>query len=184
MKARHAGEPGVGRCAAREGFGARVHDSQFEMTSTLAEPRVSPPCEPSIEGSELPLLREDHDAVGLSQAEVQPGSIEAIALQDRELGSRLPVGEPLHKAPVGDVPSALQRSVHGSASVLEGQPGRGAGPREGVGELIARALHVCPAGSQHRNAAREAVRRAGEHSSLVAGYAARSLPIVPVQGVD
>ena len=139
-----------------------MHDSQFEVTSTRAEPRVSPPCELSVEGTEVPFLREDHDAVGLPQAEVQPGSIGAIALQDRELGSRFAVGEPIHETLVSDVPSALQRPVHGSASVLEGQAGRDAGPREGIHELIAHALHVCPAGSQHRNGAREVVRRAGK----------------------
>ena len=87
----------------------------------------------------FPFLREDHDAVGLPQAEVQPGSMGAIALQDRKLGSRFAVGEPIHETLVGDVPSALQRPVHGSASVLEGQAGRDAGPREGIRELIARA---------------------------------------------
>ena len=88
MQARDAGQPGIGRAAARTSAGRRVHDRQVEVTGAVAKLRVAPPREPPAVRAEALFVREDDDAVRLPQTEVQPGGVRAVALQDEEIGSR------------------------------------------------------------------------------------------------
>jgi hypothetical protein len=143
-----------------------VHQGDLDVTGSFAQLRRAPEVRGPV-GSRTVLGRvlerfvegveEDQDAVGLAQAEIQPGRVGELALEDHEVVLGRDAVEPLGEAPIDEITAGPAPAVVRLPCDASGQTDRRARSGQELGHLAANAVDLGAADAQQGDAPRKPI---------------------------